>query len=154
MNAEVAILRSELVVLNSEQYWARNVMDAKMSGMVSSVTKEVDAKMSGIAGSVTKEVEGLSKTLEAKIATTINSAGLKAEAETLRVLSEYKVHAPPLHLHDFVALLLDFLFHSPSLTTYPSPLPLRGKGHEVSWAHSATSSPYRFYFGTGIFVIL
>jgi exosortase/archaeosortase len=130
LNAIVAILKSEQVVLK-----ARNVLDAKMSGMVSSVTKEVDAKisgmvssvtkevdakmsgiagsvtkevdakMSGIAGSVTKEVEGLSKTLEAKIATTINSAGLKAEAETLRVLSEYKVHAPPLHLHAFVALL-------------------------------------------------
>ena len=81
LNAEVAILKSGQAVLRTEQEGVINVLDAKMSGMASSVTKEV---------------EGMSKTLEAKIATTINSAGLKAEAETLRVLNEYKVYAPRL----------------------------------------------------------
>ena len=58
-------------------------MDAKTAGLAISITKEVDAKTAGLAREV-----------DAKVAGVIAAAGMKAEAETLRVFKEYKVRLP------------------------------------------------------------
>ena len=78
-------------------------VDAKTAGLAISITKEVDAKTAGLAISITKEVDaktaGLAREVDAKVAGVIAAAGMKAEAETLRVFKEYKVRPPPPQRH-------------------------------------------------------
>ena len=66
-------------------------VDAKTAGLASSLTKEVDAKMAGLASEVDAKTAGLAREVDAKVAGVIAAAGLKADAETMRVLREYKV---------------------------------------------------------------
>jgi hypothetical protein len=66
-------------------------VDAKTAGLASSITKEVDAKTAGLAKEVDAKTAGLAKEVDAKVAGVIAAAGLKADAETMRVLKEYKV---------------------------------------------------------------
>ena len=56
---------------------------AALSARLDGITKEVDAKTAGLAREV-----------DAKVAGVIAAAGMKAEAETLRVFKEYKVRLP------------------------------------------------------------
>ena len=61
---------------------------AALSARLDGITKEVDAKTAGLAREV-----------DAKVAGVIAAAGMKAEAETLRVFKEYKVRPPPPQRH-------------------------------------------------------
>ena len=76
---------------------------AALSARLDGITKEVDAKTAGLAISITKEVDaktaGLAREVDAKVAGVIAAAGMKAEAETLRVFKEYKVRPPPPQRH-------------------------------------------------------
>ena len=71
---------------------------AALSARLDGIIKEVDAKTAGLASSITKEVDaktaGLAREVDAKVAGVIAAAGMKAEAETLRVFKEYKVRLP------------------------------------------------------------
>jgi hypothetical protein len=103
---KLAAVIAQNAVLSARMDGITKEVDAKTAGLASSITKEVDTKTAGLASSITKEVDaktaglakevdaktaGLAKEVDAKVAGVIAAAGLKADAETMRVLKEYKV---------------------------------------------------------------
>ena len=68
---------------------------AALSARLDGITKEVDAKTAGLAKEVDAKTAGLSKEVDAKVAGVIENAGIRAEAETLRVFKEERVPPPP-----------------------------------------------------------
>jgi hypothetical protein len=82
----------------SKEVSAVVAQSAALSARLDGFSKELDAKTAGLASSITKEVDaknaGLAREVDAKVAGVIAAAGMKAEAETLRVFKEYKVRLP------------------------------------------------------------
>ena len=93
VNKEVALVREEFAKLKAGTEGLKVEVDAKCAGLASGV----DAKCAGLALGLTKEVDaknaGLVREVEARMAGVVAIAASKAEAETLRVLKEYKVRA-------------------------------------------------------------
>ena len=111
VNKEVSAVVAQTAALSARLDGITKEVDAKTAGLASSITKEVDAKTAGLskevdaktaglASTITKEVGAktawLAREVEAKVAGVIANAGMRAEAETLRVFKEYKVRPPPL----------------------------------------------------------
>ena len=103
VNKEVSAVVAQSAALSARLDGITKEVDAKTAGLASSIIKEVDAKTAGLAISITKEVDaktaGLAREVDAKVAGVIAAAGMKAEAETLRVFKEYKVRPPPPQRH-------------------------------------------------------
>ena len=104
VNKEVALVREEFAKLKAGTEGLKVEVDAKCAGLASGVDAKcaglasgVDAKCAGLALGLTKEVDaknaGLVREVEARMAGVVAIAASKAEAETLRVLKEYKVRA-------------------------------------------------------------
>ena len=86
VNKEVSAVVAQTAALSARLDGIAELVDnSKTAGLASSITKELDAMTAGLAREV-----------EAKVAGVIANAGMRAEAETLRVFKEYKVRPPPL----------------------------------------------------------
>ena len=69
-------------------------VDSRVSDKLAAVIAQnavLSARVDGIAKEVDAKTAGLAREVDAKVAGVIAAAGLKADAETMRVLKEYKV---------------------------------------------------------------
>jgi hypothetical protein len=89
VNKEVSAVNAQSAALNARLDALTKEVDTKTAGLA----KEVDAKYAGLAKELDAKNAGLAREVDAKVAGVIAGAAMKAEAETLRVLKEYKVRA-------------------------------------------------------------